>query len=110
LSDLQLELLDLEPGVSSEEGEAESQREPLAAAAANTAEAAGRKPAGKTHRKHPGRNELPAHLERVAQVIACTAGQCVCGQCGKETAVIGYEETEVLDVRPAEYFVRIIKR
>ncbi len=29
LSDLQLELLDLEPGVSSEEVEAESQREPL---------------------------------------------------------------------------------
>src|SRR5690348_5078933 len=29
LSDLQLQLLDLEPGVSSEEVEAESQREPL---------------------------------------------------------------------------------
>ncbi|MGC8563130.1 MAG: IS66 family transposase zinc-finger binding domain-containing protein, partial [Thermoplasmata archaeon] len=24
--------------------------------------------------------------------------------------MIGYEETEVLDVRPAEYFVRVIKR
>ncbi len=24
--------------------------------------------------------------------------------------VLGYEETEVLDVRPAEYFVRVIKR
>jgi transposase len=110
LSDLQLELLDLEPGVSSEEVEAESQREPLAAPAANTAEAAGQQPAGKPRRKHPGRNELPGHLERVDEVIACTASQCVCGQCGKQTTVIGYEEAEVLDVRPAEYFVRVIKR
>jgi transposase len=110
LSDLQLELLDLEPGVSSEEVEAESQREPLAASAANTAEAAGQKPADKPRRKHPGRNELPRHLERIEQVIACTGSQCVCGQCGKETTVIGYEETEVLDVRPAEYYVRVIKR
>jgi transposase len=109
LSDLQLELLDLEPGVSSEEVEAESQREPLAAPA-NTAEAAGQQPAGKPPRKHPGRNELPLHLKRVDEVIACTASQCVCGQCGKGTTVIGYEETEVLDVRPAEYFVRVIKR
>jgi len=36
--------------------------------------------------------------------------QCNCGNCGKQTTVIGYEETEVLDVRPAEYFVRVIKR
>ena len=106
LSDLQLELLDLEPGVSSEEVEAESQREPLAAAAED-------KPQDhiqKSRKKHPGRNELPLHLKRVGEIIACTAGQCVCGQCGKQTSVIGYEETEVLDVRPAEYFVRVIKR
>ncbi len=109
LSDLQLELLDLEPGVSSEEVEAESQREPLAAPA-NTAETAGPQPAGKPRRKHPGRNELPLHLKRVDEVIACTASQCVCGQCGKGTTIISYEETEVLDVRPAEYFVRVIKR
>lgn len=109
LSDLQLELLDLEPGVSSEEVEAESQCEPLAATA-NTAEPAGQKPSGKPRRKHPGRNGLPSHLERVDEVIACAASQCVCGKCGKQTTVIGYEETEVLDVRPAEYFVRVIKR
>ena len=108
LSDLQLELLDLEPGVSSEEVEAESQREPLPKE--NGAETSEQRPVDKPRRKHPGRNELPSHLERVEQVIACTAGQCVCGQCGKQTTVIGYEETEVLDVRPAEYFVRIIKR
>jgi transposase len=103
LSDLQLELLDLEPGVSSEEIEAESEREPIPAKTEDKTES-------KPRRKHPGRQTLPAHLERVEQIVACTAEQCMCGQCGQETAVIGYEETEVLDVRPVEYFVTVIKR
>jgi transposase len=107
LSYLQLELLDLEPGVSSEEVEAESEREPLAAPAEDKPQD---RPKNKLRRKHPGRNELPSHLKRVDEIIACTAGHCVCGQCGKETTVIGYEQTEVLDVRPAEYYVRVIKR
>jgi hypothetical protein len=88
LSDAQLELLELEPGVSRAEVEAESQREqlqlPLRAA-----------------RKHPGRQELPAHLPRVEQFITCTPEQCVCGKCGKETTVIGYETAEQLDVELA---------
>lgn len=53
---------------------------------------------------------MPAHLERVEEIVACTPEQCNCGQCGKQTTVIGYEETEVLDVRPAEYFVKVIRR
>ena len=56
LSDAQLQLLDLEPGVSDVEVEAESQREPLPAP---------HKPQKK--RKHPGRQELPAGLPRVKQ-------------------------------------------
>jgi len=36
--------------------------------------------------------------------------QCVCGKCGKEALVIGYETSEQLDVEPAKYFVRVIKR
>ena len=104
LSDLQLQLLDLEPGVSSEEVEAESEREPLQPQTPQN------KPASKPRRKHPGRQELPAHLKRVEEIVACTPGQCNCGQCGKQTTVIGYEETEVLDVRPAEYFVKVIRR
>lgn len=107
LSDLQLELLDLEPGVSSDEVEAESQGEAPAAGAEDHPQ---EREKSKPRRKHPGRNGLPSHLERVEEVIACTAGQCVCGRCGQQTTVIGYEETEVLDVRPAEYFVRVIKR
>jgi hypothetical protein len=31
-------------------------------------------------------------------------------QCGRETKVIGYEETEVLGMKPAVHFVRVIKR
>jgi transposase len=64
----------------------------------------------RTARKHPGRQELPADLPRKEQLIACTAEQCLCGKCGKETAVIGYESAEQLDVEPAKYFVRVTKR
>ena len=104
LSDLQLHLLDMEPGVSSEEVEAESEREPLEKQTPQD------KSPSKPRRKHPGRQELPAHLERLEQIVVCTPEQCSCGKCGLQTTVIGYEETEVLDVRPAEYFVRVIKR
>ena len=104
LSDLQLELLDLEPGVSSEEVKAESEREPLKAQTPQD------KPSSIPRRKHPGRQELPSHLERIEQIVACTPEQCNCGKCGKQTTVIGYDETEVLDVRPAEYYVKVIRR
>ena len=89
LSNLQLELLEEEPGVSDEEVQAESQREPL--------------PASETrHRKpHPGRQRLPEKLPRVEEVIPCAERSC--RQCGAETAVIGYDESEVLDVEPARY-------
>lgn len=110
LSDLQLQLLDLEPGVSSEEIEAESQREPITAPAEETQSTTEKQPANKPSRKHPGRQTLPAHLERVVEMVACTPEQCTCGRCGRQTTVIGYEETEVLDVKPVEYVVRVIKR
>jgi transposase len=61
-------------------------------------------------KKHPGRQELPAHLPRIEKIIACTPEQCVCGNCGKENSVIGYEQSEQLDVKPAEYFVVVTKR
>ena len=51
-------------------------------------------------RNHPGRQQLPAELPRVEQIIACTADQCVCDKCGKETTVIDYETSEQLDVEP----------
>ena len=97
LSNAQLELLELEPGVSGAEVEAESQREQLPSTP-------------KTKRKHPGRQSLPAHLPRIERVIACAPEQCVCGSCGAATSVIGHEESEQLDVEPAKYFVLVTKR
>ena len=60
--------------------------------------------------KHPGRQELPANLPRVEQGLPCTPDQRVCKRCGKETVVIGYEESSHLDVEPAKYFVLVTKR
>src|ERR1035438_967123 len=60
--------------------------------------------------KHPDRQELPANLPRVERVLPCTPDQCVCKRCGKETVVIGYEESSQLDVEPAKYFVLVTKR
>ena len=102
LSDAQLELLELEPGVSQQEVQAESQREPLPEPAKPTARP--------RPRPHPGRQELPADLPRVERVIACTPEQCTCKGCGQPTTVIGYDQSEQLDVEPAKYFVLVTKR
>src|SRR5208283_1334151 len=59
---------------------------------------------------HPGRQQLPANLPRVERVLPCTPDQRVCKSCGKETVVIGYEESSQLDVEPAKYFVLVTKR
>ena len=34
----------------------------------------------------------------------------MCKGCGKETVVIGYEESSQLDVEPAKYFVLVNRR
>jgi transposase len=97
LSDGQLELLELEPGVSTVEVEAESKRSAVPASPRRT-------------RQHPGRQELPANLPREERILSCTPEQCVCKGCGKQTVVIGYEESSQLDVEPAKYFVLVTKR
>jgi transposase len=97
LSDLQLELLlDQEPGTSRDEVEAEAKREPIANIPPRE-----RKP-------HPGRQRLPEKLERVEEVIPCPSQHCA--HCGSETTVIGYDESEVLDVYPKRFFVRVTRR
>jgi transposase len=98
LTNQQLELLELEPGVSNLEVAAEGECEALPATP------------DKKKRKHPGRQTFPANLPRVERVIACTAEQCVCGGCGQSTTVIGYEESEQLDVEPVKYFVLVTRR
>lgn len=97
LNDLQLELLaDQEPGATLDEVEAETQRAPLVAAPARERKA------------HPGRQRLSENLPRVEEIVCCA--EQTCRQCGAETAVIGYDESEQLDVVPARHFVRVIKR
>jgi transposase len=97
LSDEQLELLEQEPGVSEEEVRAESERAQLQLPLRRS-------------RQRPARQSLPAELPRIEQLIACEPQECVCGNCGRETVVIGYESAEQLDLEPAKYFVRVTKR
>jgi transposase len=99
LTNLQLELLELEPGVSDMEVAAEGDREAISAT-----------PDQQKRKRHPGRQTLPANLPRAERVIACTPEQCVCAGCGQSTTVIGYEESEQLDVEPVKYFVLVTKR
>jgi transposase len=101
LNDAQLELLEEEPGVSSVEVMVESERERLPASAPIQP---------RRTRQHPGRQALPAHLARVERVIPCSPEQSRCAQCGEPTEVIGYEQSEQLDVEPAKYFVLVTKR
>jgi transposase len=97
LNNLQLELLaDEEPGATLDEVEAETKWEPLTVAPTRE-----RKP-------HPGRQPLPENLPRVEEIVRCS--DPACRQCGAEKAIIGYDESEQLDVEPARYFVRVIKR
>src|SRR5208282_4194456 len=85
LSDLQLQLLDLEPAVSGDEVQGESQRGPLpeSTESSNTTDKQRR-----SRQNHPGRNELPAHLKRVDKIIPCAPELCTCGKCGGNTKVI----------------------
>jgi transposase len=97
LSDLQLELLaDEEPGVTADEVEAEAKRDAIT------------KAPRREGKPHPGRERLPENLPRVERVVRCE--DKTCAACGRETVVIGYDESEQLDVEPARYFVRVTKR
>ena len=97
LSDLQLELLaDEEPGVTADEVEAEARRERM------------ERMAHRERKPHPGRERLPETLPHVEKVICCD--EQTCKICGRETTIIGYDESELLDVEPARYLVRVIKR
>lgn len=102
LSNLQLELLEEEPAVSRDEVQTESEQEQPSSPPGTSR--------SKPRASHPGRQTLPPHLPRVEKVVTCSPAQCVCAGCGAETTVIGYETSEVLDVKPAEYFVELTKR
>lgn len=99
LSDAQLDLLDKEPSVVAAEIENESNQPPEP-----------EPPAKKPKAKHPGRVELPAHLERREVKIVCSPAECICPHCQMEKQVIGYDRSEELDVIPAYYFVKVTLR
>ena len=80
LHDTQLKLLEEEPGVSNLEVAAESDREPLPAAAPLQS---------RRTRQYPGRQALPANLARVERVIPCSTEQSRCTHCGEPTEIIG---------------------
>ena len=98
LSSAQLELLELEPGVNSAEVAAEAAREPPPVP----------DKVRRQRRAHPGRQTLPEHLERVVSVAACA--DAACADCGGAMGVIGHDESERLDVKPAVYFVAVTRR
>ena len=100
LSDEQLELLEGELSVSAAEVEQEAKQ----------ADEAPAKPIRRAKRKHPGREELPAHLERREVKIPCPPEACICFHCQMEKAVIGYDRSEELEMIPAQYFVKVTLR
>jgi transposase len=113
LSSLQLDLLDLEPGVSVKEVESEAgQAEPQLSEDAPGEDSAITKttPKKRYGKPHLGRRPLPAHLPRVERVLECTPDECRCGQCGKDKKLIGWDVTETLDLKPLEFFVVQTKR
>jgi len=97
LSQAQMQLFELESVVSEMIEQAESEHAPVHRLTKKSV-------------KHPGRQELPANLLRVERTLPCALDQRVCKRCGKETVVIGYEESAQLDVEPAKYFVLVTKR
>lgn len=56
--------------------------------------------------RHPGRAALPEHLERVPEVNFVPKGMRRCPLCGQSMKTVGHSMCEILDVRPAELYVR----
>jgi transposase len=103
LSPDQMQLLQAEISLSQGEVEQEAKRPP--------AEKAAPRPKAKIPRpQHPGREPLPAHLERREVVLPCHPKDCQCAVCGAERPVIGYDIREELACEPAKFFVQVIKR
>lgn len=96
LSDAQLNLFETEPGVSNREVAGEAARH------------AREKKLKKQLTPH-GRAPLPAHLPRVEEILLVPEDQRHCPTCGCAKCRIGYDVTEVLDMKPVELFVRVIK-
>jgi transposase len=62
----------------------------------------------KSERKSGGRRPLPAHLERVEEIIEPHAAPCSCGACAR--VKIGEDVSERLDVVPPKFRVIVTRR
>ena len=101
LSPDQMQLLQTEISLSQGEVEQEAQRP--------AAEKAAPRPKVKIPRpQHPGREPLPAHLERREVVLPCHPEDCQCQVCGAERPLIGYDTREELACDPAKFYVKVI--
>ena len=103
LSDLQLQLLGQEPLVTPAEIEHEARL-----VEADEQAKTPRVPC--PERQHPGRLPFPPHLERRIETIPVPPEECHCPLCQQEKAVIGYEESEQLDMDPVKLFIRVVRR
>jgi transposase len=56
--------------------------------------------------RHPGRATLPKHLERVQEINPVPPHLRICPSCGTEMTTVGHSCCEILDVRPAQLYVR----
>lgn len=67
----------------------------------------GRPDPAKPPKQPPVRRPPPAGLRRVENPIPVPASERPCPACGKERVCIAHETTEVIDLKPAEVFVRL---
>ena len=111
LSDLQLELLSGEPGVSSEEMLGEVERGPLPEQSADDAESKSPTAKQQSARRSSSRPQRVARASGASGKNHPLRPRAMhLRQCGKENKVIGYERTELLSMKPAEYFVTVLMR
>jgi transposase len=104
LSNAQLLLLELEPGVATPELHTEG-AQPAADKSLPESELP------KTLKRAPhGRSPLPSHLPRQVVTIATPADRCVCEKCRSIKELVGYEDSEQLHVVPAQYLVQVTRR
>jgi transposase len=73
---------------------------------ASGSEGPGESPKKKARPRHPGRAALPKHLVRVPEVNRVPADLRTCPLCGEEMQTVAHSVCEILDVRPAQLFVR----
>ncbi len=103
LSDAQLQLMELEPGVQAAEVQVESSKPQISSETAQ--------PVATAKKSAPhGRSALPEGLPRTVVIVPVPKEMCVCQKCSGATDLIGFEESEQLHVEPAKYSVLVTRR